>query len=80
MTEIGTPLSSSDPGGLLRPQGAQFFAPNWGRAKNAPFRYRLTIGPVQADGKQTVQLHRTPQAVLPKREFVAFEHVYVKRP
>ena len=55
-------------------------APEWGAARNVPFRYRLTIGPVQPDGKQTVQLHLTPQAVLPRREFLAFEYVYVKRP
>jgi hypothetical protein len=80
MTEIGSPLSSSDPGGLLRLQGGRFMAPEWGGAKNVPFRYRLTIGSVQPDGKQTVQLHLTPQAVLPRREFLAFEYVYVKRP
>ncbi len=80
MTEIGSPLPSSDPGGPVWLQGGHFVAPDWGGSKNVPFRYRLTIGPVQPDGKQTVQLHLTPQAVLPKKEFVAFEYVYSKRP
>jgi hypothetical protein len=80
MTEIGSPLPASDPGGPVRLQGGRFLAPDWGGAKNVSFRYRLTIGPVQADGKQTVQLHLTPEAVLPKKEFLAFEYVYSKRP
>ena len=80
MTEIGAPLPSPDPGGPVRLQGGQFVAPDWGGSKNVPFHYRLTIGPVQPDGTQTVQLHLTPQAVLPKKEFVAFEYVYSKRP
>jgi hypothetical protein len=80
MTEIGSPLASSDPGGLLGLEGGQFVAPDWGGSKNVPFRYRLTISPVQPDGQQTVQLHLTPQAVLPKTEFVAFEYVYRRRP
>jgi len=80
MTEIGSPLPAADPGGLVRLQGGRFLAPDWGGSKNVSFRYRLTIGPVQPDGKQTVQLHLTPEAVLPKKEFVAFEYVYSKRP
>jgi len=27
-----------------------------------------------------VQLHLTPETVLPKKEFLAFEYVYSKRP
>ena len=80
MTEIGAPLPAPDPAGPVRLQGGRFLAPDWGGAKNVSFRYRLTIGPVQSDGKQTVQLHLTPEAVLPKKEFVAFEYVYSKRP
>jgi hypothetical protein len=80
MTEIGSPLPAADPGGLLKLQGGRFLAPDWGGSKNVSFRYRLTIGPVLPDGKQTVQLHLTPEAVLPKKEFVAFEYVYSKRP
>jgi hypothetical protein len=80
MTEIGSALPSPDPAAPLALQGGRFFAPDWGGSKDVPFRYRLTIGPVQSDGKQTVRLHLTPEAVLPKREFVAFEYVYSKRP
>ncbi|MBW8756673.1 MAG: DUF1579 family protein [Burkholderiales bacterium] len=80
MTEIGAPLPSSDPAGPVGLQGGRFLAPDWGGSKNVSFRYRLTIGPVQPDGKQTVQLHLTPETVLPKKEFLAFEYVYSKRP
>lgn len=79
MTEIGSPQASPDPAGELRLQGGRFLAPAWGELKNVPFRYRLTIGPVQA-GKQTVRLYLTPEAVLPKKEFLAFEYVYSKQP
>lgn len=80
MTEIGSPLRSPEPLGVLRLQGGRFLAPAWGDSKNVPFRYRLTVGPVQADQTQTVQLYLTPEAVLPKKEFLAFEYVYRKRP
>lgn len=80
MTEIGAALPASNPGGPVGLQGGRFLAPDWGGSKNVSFRYRLTIGPVQPDGKQTVQLHLTPETVLPKKEFVAFEYVYSKRP
>ena len=80
MTEIGAALPASNPGGPVGLQGGHFLAPDWGGSKNVSFRYRLTIGPVQPDGTQTVQLHLTPETVLPKKEFVAFEYVYSKRP
>ena len=80
MTEIGAPLPASDPGGPVKLQGGRFLAPDWGGSKNVSFRYRLVIGPVQPDGKQVVQLHLTPETVLPKKEFLAFEYVYSKRP
>lgn len=80
MTEIGAPLPSPDAGGAVRLQGGRFLAPDWGGSKNVSFRYRLVIGPVLPDGKQVVQLHLTPETVLPKKEFLAFEYVYSKRP
>jgi len=80
MTEIGAAQPASNPGGPVGLQGGRFLAPDWGGSKNVSFRYRLTIGPVQPEGKQTVQLHLTPETVLPKKEFVAFEYVYSKRP
>jgi hypothetical protein len=80
MTEIGAALPARDAAGPLGLQGGRFLAPDWGGSKNVSFRYRLTIGPVQPDGRQTVQLHLTPETVLPKKEFVAFEYVYSKRP
>ncbi|MFL6679843.1 MAG: DUF1579 family protein [Burkholderiaceae bacterium] len=80
MTEIGAPQPASDPGGPVVLQGGRFLAPDWGGSRNVSFRYRLTIGPVQPDGTQTVQLHLTPETVLPKKAFVAFEYVYTKRP
>ena len=64
--------------GELKLQGGIFVAPEWGSAKNVPFKYRLTIGRIK-DGKQTVQLYLTPQKVLPKKEFLAFEYVYSQR-
>ena len=63
----------------LKLQGGVFVAPEWGSAKNVPFRYRLSIGEVEHD-KQTIRLYFTPQSVLPKREFLAFEYVYTRRP
>jgi hypothetical protein len=80
MTETSAPLASPEPAGALRLQGGRFLAPAWGEAKNVSFRYRLTLGPVQPDGRQVVQLHLTPETVLPKKEFLAFEYVYRKRP
>ena len=65
-------------GAEVRLKGGSFFAPEWGKAKNVTFTYRLTVGAVQ-DGKQTVRLFLTPQTVLPKVEFLAFEYVYTKK-
>lgn len=80
MTEIGAPLPSAEAAGPVKLQGGRFLAPDWGGSKNVSFRYRLVIGPVQSDGKQIVQLHLTPETVLPKKEFLAFEYVYSRRP
>ena len=70
----------ADPGrpGELKLQGSSFTAPQWGNAKNVRFTYRLTLGAIEND-QQTVRLYLTPQTVLPKKEFLAFEYVYSKR-
>ena len=75
--------ATADPQGLsaaeLKLQGGVFVAPEWGSAKNVPFRYRLSIGEIEHD-KQTIRLYFTPQSVLPMEEFLAFEYVYTRRP
>jgi hypothetical protein len=63
----------------LKLSGGTFVAPEWGQAKNVPFKYRLTVSAVQ-DGKQTVALYLTPQSVLPNKEFLAFQYKYVRQP
>ena len=78
MVEQSRPIANKASGTELRLQGGSFLAPEWGNAKNVRFRYRLTIGDVK-EGQQTVRLFLTPQTVLPKTEFLAFEYVYTKR-
>jgi len=79
MVEQSAPVAArTGAGAEVKLQGSSFLAPEWGDAKNVKFRYRLTIGAVK-DGKQTVRLFLTPQTVLPKTEFLAFEYVYTKR-
>jgi hypothetical protein len=56
--------------------GDSFVAPRWGEARNAGFRYRIAIGPVEND-RQLVHLYLTPQSE-ESREFLAFEYVYVR--
>ena len=56
--------------------GDSFVAPRWGEARNAGFRYRITIRAVEND-RQLVHLHLTPQSE-EGREFLAFEYVYVR--
>ena len=80
MTERSLPTKpSSDASKELKLSGATFVAPEWGPAKNVRFKYRLTVGAVQG-GRQTVNLYLTPQSVLPKKEFLAFEYKYVRQP
>ena len=64
--------------GELKLKGSSFTAPQWGNAKNVRFTYRLTLGAIE-NNQQTVRLYLTPQTVLPKKEFLAFEYVYSKR-
>src|SRR6266487_344486 len=79
MVEQSRPIASGASGTELALQGGSFLAPEWGSAKNIRFKYRLTIGAVK-ENQQTVRLFLTPQTVLPKTEFLAFEYVYTKRP
>lgn len=78
MTEISPPVDAGRLPDELKLQGGVFVAPQWGNSRNVTFRYRLTLGGIK-DGKQTVRLHLTPQTVLPKKEFLAFEYVYSHR-
>ncbi len=48
--------------GKVELSGGVFVAPEWGKAKNAPFIYRLTVGEVK-DSRQIVQLFLTEQSV-----------------
>jgi hypothetical protein len=78
MTEISARVESPQLTRELQLQGGRFVAAEWGTSKNVPFTYRLTVGPV-IERKQTVQLYLTPEGVLPKKEFLAFEYVYSKQ-
>jgi hypothetical protein len=79
MAEMSQPSNSDFSGAAMTLQGGTFLAPQWGSAKDVHFKYRLTVGAVRA-ARQIVQLYLTPQDVLPKREFLAFEYVYTRRP
>jgi hypothetical protein len=79
MSEKSPPTEVSNESKVLKLAGGTFVAPEWGPAKNVRFKYRLTVGAVQ-DGKQTVELYLTPQSVLPKKEFLAFEYKYLRQP
>ena len=57
--------------------GDMFVAPQWGDAKNAAFRYRLTVGAV-SDDHQIVRLFLTPVSAGPGTDFLAFEYVYTR--
>jgi Protein of unknown function (DUF1579) len=62
----------------LRLYGGSFVAPLWGKAANAAFMYRLTVGAVKKD-RQVVQLYLTPQSGAGAKEFLAFEYVYTRQ-
>lgn len=68
------PGANQERDGKVELAGASFVAPEWGAAKNVPFMYRLTVGPVQAD-EQVLQLFLTEQNGR-GQEFLAFEYVY----
>jgi hypothetical protein len=78
MLEQSSPISPASSAAELTLQGGSFLAPAWGSAKNIRFKYRLTIGTIK-EGQQVVRLFLTPQTVLPKTEFLAFEYVYTKK-
>jgi hypothetical protein len=79
MVEQSRPIPPEAGATELKLQGGSFLAPEWGSARNVRFKYRLTIGAIE-NNQQTVRLFLTPQTVLPKTEFLAFEYVYTKRP
>ncbi len=79
MVQRSAPVQGSSAAGEVKLQGGSFLAPEWGNSKNVRFAYRLTIGTIN-DDKQTVRLFLTPQTVLPKVEFLAFEYVYTRKP
>ncbi len=79
MFEHSLPIASEASASDLKLQGGSFLAPEWGSAKNVRFKYRLTIGAIK-ENQQTVRLFLTPETVLPKTEFLAFEYIYTKRP
>jgi hypothetical protein len=58
--------------------GGMFVAPQWGDTKNAVFRYRLVVGPIQ-DDRQEVDLYLTPLLAADQPEFLAFKYVYTRR-
>ena len=64
--------------GTLSLHGGRFVAPQWGEAKNVPFRYRIVVDPVEKD-QQAVRLYFTPQSGANTKEFLAFEYVYTRK-
>jgi hypothetical protein len=64
--------------GTLTLHGSRFVAPQWGEAKNVPFRYRIVVDPVEKD-RQAVRLYFTPQSGANAKEFLAFEYVYTRK-
>jgi len=80
MTEKSSGAEGPNPkadGGAVTLFGDIFVAPQWGEAKNAPFRYRLTIGQIEKD-RQVVRLYLTLLTAEPGTEFLAFEYVYTR--
>lgn len=62
----------------IKLNGSSFVAPQWGKAKNVAFTYRLTVGEIK-NNSQLVQLYLTPQAGESAKEFLAFEYAYSRR-
>ena len=63
--------------GAITLYGDSFVAPLWGDARNAAFRYRLTIGEIE-NNRQLVRLYLTPQSGEKGKEFLAFEYAYTR--
>jgi hypothetical protein len=64
--------------GGIKLYGGNFVAPQWGKATNVAFTYRLTVGEI-ANDSQVVQLYLTPQSGESPKEFLAFEYVYTRQ-
>jgi len=79
MVERSLPIAPGASASELKLQGGSFLAPEWGSAKDVRFRYRLTIGAIK-ENQQTVRLFLTPETVLARTEFLAFEYVYTRKP
>jgi hypothetical protein len=58
--------------------GGRFVAPQWGEAKNVPFRYRIVIGYVEKE-QQVVRLYLTPLSGKNLEEFLGFEYAYTRK-
>ena len=73
-------VASSDTNGrgAILLNGGTFVAPQWGQARDVPFRYRLVLDPIQHD-RQLVRLYLTPRSGKNTAEFLAFEYAYTKR-
>lgn len=72
------PGANKERNGKVELAGTSFVAPEWGRGKNVPFMYRLTVGPVEGD-RQVLQLFLTEQNGRGE-EFLAFEYDYRRQP
>jgi hypothetical protein len=64
--------------GALTLFGGRFLAPQWGEARNVPFRYRIVVGRVEKE-HQAVRLYLTPLSEANTKEFLAFEYVYTRK-
>lgn len=70
-------VARAAPGGKMRLYGGMFVAPQWGSARNSPFRYELDVGPVQGN-TQTVELYLTPVPATRGPRFLAFKYLYTR--
>lgn len=77
MTERST--GSAAQGGNVTLYGGMFVAPQWGSARNSPFRYELVVDPVR-DNTQTVELYLTPLPAARGPRFLAFKYLYTRIP
>lgn len=62
---------------MIELYGGTFVAPQWGSARNVPFRYRIVVGAVQGTS-QTVELYLTPMPAGESAGFLAFKYVYAR--
>jgi hypothetical protein len=71
-------VEPAKPGRPIDLYGGIFVATQWGSATNVPFRYRLSVGPIQGNS-QTVELYLTPMRAAGGPEFLAFKYLYTRR-